>query len=420
MKTIHYNELNPAFFNYLEPDILVEKIIKNVRIRGDKALKEYTLKFDQVDLRDFRVDPDRITRQQMLSEASISMLNKTAENIRLFAERQMKQIADFSFEITPGVRTGQTVHPIETVGVYVPGGRYPLISSLLMCAIPAQVAGVQRIIACTPPGTEKDLSEHLLAAARIADINEVYTVGGAQAIAAMAYGTESIPAVDKIVGPGNQYVTAAKRAVYGKVGIDFLAGPTEILIIGDSYANPAYIAADLLGQAEHDIDAVPILLTDSELLAKRVKEELKRQIPALRTSEIASESIRNNGTIVICPSLDEAVLVANRKAPEHLEVQVRQPDRISNRLTNYGTLFIGEKTNEALGDYSSGLNHTLPTNASARYTGGLSVFDFIKISTTLETSQQGFESIGPLAAAMASLEGLEAHRNSVDIRLKPQ
>ncbi len=417
MKIIKFKDIGSDFYDYIEPDASVCEIINKVKIEGDKALYELTEKYDKVKLKKLKYNLNYKNNNEWITPSLHKALKNSAENIRNFAEKQMAQLNDFTIQTERGVFTGQRVTPIESIGIYVPGGNYPLISSLLMCAIPAKVAGVKEIIVSTPPAEDGTIPKTIIAAAKIADIDEIYSIGGAQAIAAMAYGTESIPPVDKIVGPGNKYVTAAKRAVYGRVGIDFLAGPTEVLIIADKFAKTSFIAADLIAQAEHDLDALPILVSDSMNFAKNVVLEIEKQIPQLRTGKIAKESIKRNGIIILCDTVAQIIELANKKAPEHLELQVKNPEEISNKLNNFGTLFIGENSAEALGDYSSGLNHTLPTNRSARYTGGLSVFDFIKISTTLEVTRLGLNNIGPVAEEIAASEGLDGHRKSVSFRL---
>jgi histidinol dehydrogenase len=286
-----------------------------------------------------------------------------------------------------------------------------------MCCIPARVAGVKEISVFSPPTYNGSIHPAILVAADICQVEEIYRIGGIQSIAAMAYGTETIKKVDKIVGPGNQFVAAAKKLVYGAVGIDFIAGPTELLIIADDSANPAFIAADLLGQAEHDINAIPILITNSPELAEQVNQQIEKQLLDLATADIASQSLKNNGVIVLVDSIEEAISIANKKAPEHLELQAKNAEVYVDRLKNYGSLFIGSFSAEALGDYSSGLNHTLPTNGCARYTGGLSVRDFLKFQTTLEVKEEGLSAIGKTAIEFGRLEGLEGHARSVEIRM---
>ncbi|MDD2716178.1 MAG: histidinol dehydrogenase [Candidatus Wallbacteria bacterium] len=397
----------------------MKKILLRVSMDGDEALTEYTRRFDDVEIEDFRVGPEQI-REAFLATGSeiIHTLKTCAENIEKFALLQLDQCRSFEAELLPGVFTGQKVIPIGRAGIYVPGGNYPLVSTLLMCSIPARVAGVGKIAVFSPPSYEGSVHPLILAAAELAGVDEVYRLGGAQAIAAMAYGTASIPKVDLIAGPGNKYVTAAKKLVYGSVGVDMIAGPTEVLIIADDSADPALLAADLLGQAEHDLEATPVLVTDSETLVASVKLEIEQQLCKLQTEQIARKSIAENGIVILVDDLFEAVEAANRKAPEHLELQVREPDRYISGLRNYGSLFIGEFAAEVLGDYSSGLNHTLPTNGAARFTGGLSVRNFLKFQTTLRMERKGLSVIGPAAQKMGGIEGLAGHAESVRKRLE--
>lgn len=293
-----------------------------------------------------------------------------------------------------------------------------MLSTLLMGSIPARVAGVKEIAVCSPPTYRQSVHPGILAAADIAGVDHVYGIGGAQAIAALAFGTASVRRVDKIVGPGNKYVAQAKKEVFGIVGIDFMAGPTEVMIIADQRADPEVVAADLLAQAEHDVEAVPILVTPSRKLAHEVQQSVRRRLGTLSTKEVARAAIERNGVIVLVRDLDEAVGIANRKAPEHLELQVDDPSRLVSRLTHYGSLFVGEMAAEALGDYSSGINHTLPTNTAARYTGGLGVREFLKLQTSLSVTEEGLRVIGPLARTLAVAEGLHGHAESIEVRMK--
>jgi histidinol dehydrogenase len=420
MKIVKSSELENNFFEFKDTEILpvVYEILKDVQENGDKAVKKYSKKFDKVSLDSFSIEKDEIKdAYKKVSKEVIGSINHAAENIRKFARKQLENFHDFEFEIEKGVLTGQKIIPIERIGAYIPGGRFPLVSTLLMCTIPAQVAGVKEIAVFSPPTFMNSIHPSILVAADIVSLNEIYKVGGVQSVGAMAYGTETIKKVDKIVGPGNKYVAFAKKVVFGVTGIDFIAGPTEIIIIADDSADPEFVAADLLAQAEHDLDAHPILITPSEDLANEVLSQIKQQLEGLSTKEIARESIKNNGIIILTNDLDEAVVISNKKAPEHLELQVSNPQRCVNKLKNYGTLFIGEYSAEVLGDYSSGLNHTLPTNASARYTGGLSVKDFIKIQTTLNVDRNGINKIGPAARSLAETEGLAGHKRSIEIRM---
>jgi histidinol dehydrogenase len=421
MEIVDYKNLDLNWFT--APDAsqfqaVVEQLLTEISQKKDQALRELTEKFDQVILKDIRVSSEEIDQSLNQVDADLQKHIQTLiTNITLFSEKQLAGFHDFTVELLPGVVTGQRIIPIERVGVYVPGGRFPLISSLLMGAIPAKVAGVSEIAVCSPPSFHGSVHPAILAAAKLAGITEVYRVGGVMAIGGLAYGTETIKAVDKIVGPGNMYVTLAKKAVFGRVGIDFIAGPTEILIIADESADAALVAADLLAQAEHDLQAIPWLVTDSRILADQVSKEVDTQLKTLATQSTAAESWQKNGCIVMVDDLQQAVELANQKAPEHLELHVNHPDQWVKQLRNYGSLFIGELAAEVLGDYSSGLNHVLPTNRASRYTGGLSVKDFIKIQTTLQVKPHGLQHIGPAALAVAKAEGLAGHAASVAKRL---
>lgn len=417
MNIIEYALVPEEFFQYTECTILtVKKIIDHVKTQGNQAITEYTERFDGVTLQKFRVDSTDIKNAyRTVDDRVITTLKSVKNTITKFAEKQVSYYHDFEIEVEPGVYTGQKVIPIKRAGIYVPGGRYPLVSTVLMCAIPAVVAGVQEVVMCSPPSCQGDIHPEIVVASDIAGINEVYKIGGAQAIAAMAYGTETVKKVDKIVGPGNKYVTAAKKEVFGQVGIDFIAGPTEIMIIADDTASPEIVAADLLAQAEHDIHAVPVLVTTSVQVAQSVKKAVTTQLNTLKTCKIARKSLEN-GYIILVDRIDEAVECANRKAPEHVELQVAHPEKYCSKLRNYGSLFVGTFAAEALGDYSSGLNHTLPTNTAARYTGGLNVKDFLKFTTTLRVTKKGFNTIGPSAETMACIEGLAGHKKSIAMR----
>lgn len=421
MKLIKYDESEPVVTAVQLPvDLeIVREILADVRERGDEAVKEYTRRFDNVEQDIRKIAPEEFKQgYARVDDETIAALETAAQNLRAFCTAQLEQLRDFEFELRPGVFTGQKVKPLERVGVYAPGGNFPLVSSLLMGAVPARTAGVKEIVICTPPGKKGEIDPAMPAAAHIAGAHELYAIGGVQAVAAMAYGTQTIRPVDKIVGPGNRYVTAAKKEVYGDVGIDFIAGPSEVMIIADDSAKPSWIAADLLAQAEHDTNAVPLLITGSPELAQKVQKALETQLDQLQGDNrtIAQESLNSNGKIVLVETLDQAIAYANRKAPEHLELHLLDAEAYVDRFHSYGTLFIGSYAAEVLGDYSSGLNHTLPTSRAARYTGGLSVRDFVKVLTTLRTTAKGIASIGDAAFGLAQLEGLSAHANAVKIR----
>jgi histidinol dehydrogenase len=362
-------------------------------------------------LRVERLEIENATVERRVYEA----MEEAAENIRKFSEKQLKRFRDFEFEIAPGIFTGQKVVPIKRVGIYVPAGSHPLVSTLLMCAIPARVAGVKEFVVCSPPTHVNSVHPAILVGARMCEIDEVYGIGGAQAIAALAYGTQTIRKVDKIVGPGNRYVALAKKEVFGAVGIDLIAGPTEIMIIADESANEKILAIDLIAQAEHDPNVLPVLVTPSSDLADRTKKEIDRE---LENFPAAKRAIEKNGIIVLTGDINEAIEIANRRAPEHLELQTRDTEKYMNKLKNYGSLFIGRNSAVAFGDYSSGINHTLPTNTGARYTSGLSVKDFIKLQTTLRVTKKGLKSMGSTAKTLAEIEGLKAHEISIDMRME--
>jgi histidinol dehydrogenase len=421
LKIIQYSDIEDNFFastTYLTEDPSVRAIVSYVLENKDRALMEYTLQYEGVQLQDMKVTSDEIKKASAeVDNNTIETLKKAKSNIEKFSKAQLDQFNNFEVEIVPGVLAGQKVIPLARVGIYVPGGRFPLVSTLLMCTVPAKIAGVEEIAICSPPSHKGTIHPAILAAADLVGINEIYKVGGAQAIAAMAYGTETIKRVDKIIGPGSKYVTLAKKEVFGPVGIDFIAGPSEIMIIADDTANPRVLTADILAQAEHDTNATCILITDSPNVAEKVNEEVKVQLKELKNEVVARQSLNMNGMIIITNTIDEAVDLANRRAPEHLELQIKNPDYYVERLKNYGSLFIGEYSAETLGDYSSGLNHTLPTNGGARYTGGLGVKDFLKLQTTLRVTKQGLCEIGPIARAFGEMEGLDGHAKSISIRL---
>jgi len=391
---------------------IVNKIIEDVKNNGDAAIRDYTKKFDKISLNSFVVTKQEIRQAyKQVNKETIKALKFAKKNIEFFAKQQIKQFKNFEVRKN-GVILGQRVIPIEKIGVYIPGGNYPLPSTALMCIIPAKLAGVKEIIACSPK-----IKPETIVAADITGADKIFKIGGVQAIAAMAYGTKQIPKVDKIVGPGNVYVTAAKKAVYGDCGIDFLAGPSEVMIIADETGNPEFIAADLLAQAEHDINAKVDLVTTSRKLAKKVNQQIKIQLPRLKTKSIAESSLKNSNTI-IAKNLNEAINIANKKSPEHLELQIKNPENVVRKLKNYGSLFIGENTAEVFGDYCSGTNHVLPTDGAARYTGGLSVKDFVKIVTYQKFARKIPKSMIKTASKLADIEGLDAHRKAALIRLK--
>ncbi|OYT33764.1 MAG: histidinol dehydrogenase [Candidatus Aenigmarchaeota archaeon ex4484_52] len=390
-----------------------KKIIKEVKTNGDWAVKKYTKKFDNLDLDSFEISKKQIQDAYKKTDTkTIRALKKAISNIKFFAKKQMSNFKEFEIK-TNGVVLGQKIIPIQTVGCYVPGGRFPLASSALMSIIPAKTAGVENIIVCSPK-----IKDVVIVASDMAGADRIFNIGGIQAIAALAFGTKNIPKANKIIGPGNKYVAAAKKEVYGTVGIDFIASASEILIIADESTNPKFIAADLLAQAEHDVDAKANLITDSLKIAKAVNIELNCQIKKLKTKSIIRESLKNS-KIILVENLDDAVEIANKYAPEHLELQIKNPDKIINKLKNYGGLFIGKYSAEVFGDYCVGPNHILPTNKAAKYTGGLSVGDFLKIQTYQKIDKCSDDLI-KIATSLAEIEGLDGHKNAALIRLKGQ
>lgn len=396
-------------------EAVVDGIIADVRARGDEALREYAKKFDSADLDSLLVTKAEIDEAfAAVGEDFLTTLRMAAANIRAFHEHQVHK--DFVINDTPGVVLGQKYTPIEKAGVYVPGGTAAYPSTVLMDVIPAKVAGVREIVMTTPAGKDGKVNPNILAAAAVAGIDKIVKSGGAQAVAALAYGTESVPAVDKIVGPGNIYVATAKRKVFGKVGIDMIAGPSEILVLADGGCNPAWVAADLLSQAEHDKLATAVLVTDSMDLAKAVQAELEVQIPQLPRAAIARESIDTNGKIIVTDDLTKAVEAANLIAPEHLELCVEDPFALLGQIRNAGSIFMGRNVPEALGDYFAGPNHTLPTSGTARFSSPLGVDDFVKKSSFLYYTREALGQVQSRIADFAEREGLHAHAKSVTIR----
>ncbi len=395
----------------------VRRIVDAVRRRGDAALFAYTRRFDGVALtaRTIEVKPREMARAEAALPREVrAMLRLAARRIRAFHERQRQR--SWRFVDGDGAVLGQQVRPLDRAGVYVPGGTAAYPSSVLMNVIPAKVAGVGEVIGVTPPGRAADA---VLAAAKIAGVDRLFRIGGAQAVAALAYGTRLVPRVDKICGPGNIWVATAKRLVFGAVDIDMIAGPSEVLVIADASAAPAWVAADLLSQAEHDPLAASILVTPSAPLVTRVEAELHQQLAALPRREIARRALRRHGTAIVTTSLDEAVAVANRIAPEHLELAVRHPERWVEKIRHAGAIFLGEHAPEPFGDYLAGPNHVLPTGGSARFASPLGVYDFVKRSSIVGASRATLARLGPAVVGLARLEGLEAHARAVALRLDP-
>ena len=394
---------------------IVADIIADVKENGDRAVKAYCAKFDKAELTSLEVTPEEI--QAAISQVEpefLDILREAAENIRSFHSRQVRN--SFVIADKPGIVLGQKITPIEKVGVYVPGGTAAYPSTVLMDTIPAKIAGCPQLVMVTPPGRDGKVNPAILAAASIAGVNRIFKVGGAQAIAALAYGTQSIPKVDKIVGPGNAFVAEAKKQVFGRVSIDMIAGPSEILVIADGKSNPVHVAADLLSQAEHDKLASAVLVTDSEKLALAVQAELERQLPLLPRQEIARASIENNGKIIVAETLMAGIEIANEIAPEHLELQVDDPFSYLDAIQNAGSIFLGRSCPEALGDYFAGPNHTLPTSGTARFSNPLSVDDFVKKSQFSYYTPEALAKAADKIAAFAEKEGLRAHGRSVTIR----
>jgi len=399
----------------------VKEIIDRVKESGDRALSFYSEKFGGVPMDSFRVSEEDIHMAYSgISQELRGAIEQAAYNIKNFALLQSDTIKPLlATETSRGIFLGHSIIPVDSCCCYVPGGSHPLFSTALMLVIPAKTAGVKRVCAAVPPMAGSRLPHPAtLAALKIAGADEVYAVGGAQAVAAFAYGTDSIAPVAMIVGPGNKYVTEAKRQVYGKVGIDFVAGPSEVLVIADENADPAVIAADILAQSEHDVDAAGILITTSKEIAERVSAEVKGQLERLDTADIAAEAWEKNGIIMIADSLEDAAEAANEIAPEHLEINTADPDRLIPLLRNYGSLFIGEGSAEVFGDYVAGTNHTLPTMGAAKYTGGVSVMTFLKVCTFQRITPEGADLLAPIAEVMAENEGLFAHAVAARVRMK--
>ena len=394
----------------------VTAIIANVKAQKDAALYEYTEKFDKVKLDALQVSEQEITEAFAGSDPEfIRVMRDAAANIEAYHKNQVRQ--GFEMHKDGGIVLGQKITPLAKVGIYVPGGTAAYPSTVLMNSIPAKLAGVGEIVMVTPPMRDGKVNPAILCAAKIAGVDKIFKIGGAQAVAALAYGTESVPCVDKIVGPGNAFVAEAKRQVYGKVAIDMIAGPSEILVLADGKSNPAYVAADLLSQAEHDKMASAVLVTDSEQLAYAVQSEVERQLALLPREQIARPSIDNFGKIIVCSDLWQAIEVSNRIAPEHLEICVDNPFDYLDKIENAGSVFLGRYCPEALGDYYAGTNHTLPTSGTAKFSSPLSVDDFIKKISYTYYDQNAIQKAAPDIALFARKEGLDAHARSAEIRL---
>ena len=402
----------------ISPEVLlkVTDILNRVRKEGDSACREYTKQFDGIDIADFRVSAKEIDdAEAKVDEKFKEAMRKAKANIEYFHKAQVQQ--SYILEKEKGIYLGERVIPLSSVGVYVPGGRAQYPSSVLMNVIPAKVAGVKKIVMVTPPNKEGTINPNIAFAARLAGVDEIYKIGGAQAIAALAYGTETIPAVDKIVGPGNIFVAAAKKLVYGKVAVDMIAGPSEILVIADEGAKAEYVAADLLSQAEHDPMASPILLTTSRKLLDEVNEELRKQSAVLPKREIVEQSLKNYGKSIVCDSVSECIDFANAIAPEHLELCVKDAMTYLNQVVNAGSVFLGYYTCESIGDYFGGTNHVLPTSGTARFSSALGVDAFVKKSCFLHYTEEALDDYGDYIMTMAKEEELEGHANAVKVRM---
>ena len=391
----------------------VAAIIQDVRLRGDEALRHYSAAFDRVELEDFEVGQDLVDQAfEQVDQAVLTALENAKANIESYHRQQLEK--GFEDQPTEGVIRGQLIRPIERVGVYVPGGTAAYPSSVLMNVIPAKIAGVKEIIMITPP--QKKFVPAILVAARLAGVDKIYQVGGAQGVAALAYGTETIPKVDKITGPGNIYVATAKKQVFGLVGIDMIAGPSEIGVIADETANPAYVAADLLSQAEHDVLARAILVTNSEALADAVEAEIEKQLQDLPRQAIARSSIENNGRIILTQDVDSMFELMNLMAPEHLEIAMENAYGYLDKVENAGSIFLGHYTSEPIGDYYAGTNHVLPTTATSRFSSALGVHDFIKRIQYTQYSKAAIHAAEKDITSLAYAEGLQAHAKAIEVR----
>lgn len=404
--------------NYTEYESSVNEIINNVRENRDKAIFDYTKKFDKADIDASNI---RVTKEEIqeaydkVDENLLAVIKKSLVNIKKYHE---KQLQNSWFTSEDGIILGQKVTALEKAGVYVPGGKAVYPSSVLMNVLPAKVAGVDKIVMCTPPGADGKVYPSTLVAANEAGVDEIYKVGGAQAIAAMAFGTESVPKVDKIVGPGNIFVALAKKAVFGYVSIDSIAGPSEILVLADETANPRYVAADLLSQAEHDEMASAILITTSKELAEKVSDEVEGFVKVLSRKEIIQKSLDNYGYILVADNMDDAIDAVNEIASEHMEIVTKDPFTVMTRIRNAGAIFIGEYSSEPLGDYFAGPNHVLPTNGTAKFFSALSVDDFIKKSSIISYSREALEKVHTDIEQFAQCEQLTAHANSIKVRFE--
>jgi sulfopropanediol 3-dehydrogenase len=420
--TMYYREIKSAV-PVAEEDVqqlqeTVKSILTRVKTEGDKAVRYYEKEFDNYDPPTFRISEEQAAQAvEHLPAEVIEELDFAIEQVTAFAQAQKESLVEFEKEIRPGMRMGQRIIPMDSCGCYVPAGRYPCLTSAVMSVIPAKVAGVQRIVACSPPGKAGSINPGILYTMHKMKVDEIYCIGGAQAIGALAYGTDSIEPVDLIVGPGNQFVMEAKRQAFGTVGIDFLAGPSECLIIADETARADYIAADLLAQCEHDPNARGALVTTSESLARKTLAEIESQLKDRTTETVARASWENKGVVTVVGNLSDAARYANEYAPEHLEIHTSHPRQVLPLLKHYGSLFIGENTAEVYADKIAGPNHILPTGAAARYTGGLWVGMFLKVVTHMEVDQTASLKLAGYAETQGAYEGMDAHRFAAAIRI---
>lgn len=398
---------------------LVSEIIKNIRLKGDSAVIEYEKKFSNSNRNSVKISEEEIERSiSSLTEEEKELIETVVERVTNFAEAQLKTLVPLDEEFGSGIRMGHKIIPIEKVGAYIPGGRFPLLSSGPMVTIPAKVAGAKEIIACSPANDEGNIHPAVLYGLKLSGATQIYAIGGAQAIAAMAYGTETIPQVDLIAGPGNRFVAEAKRQVFGQVGIDMIAGPSEVVVMSDSNSNPKLCAADMLAQAEHDPNAKAVLISTSNEQALKTIEQIEELLLTLPSNSPAHESWKTKGEVIVAENIEEAIFISNEIAGEHLHLHLPKNKNIENKLTNYGSLFINENSSVVFSDKVSGTNHTLPTNRAGRYTGGLWVGSYLKIVTFQEITGEGIEFLASHASRQSEIEGLEGHRLSAALRQK--
>ncbi len=412
MQIISHKDIPDSFFEKIEFEEIssVREIAQDVRLNGDDAVRKYSKQFDNEKFESFLVSREEVKKAYSMVDAeTVQAIKKSIKNVEKFAKKQFKCIKNLKTTVDCN-ELGHKVIALDSVGCYIPGGNYPLLSSAVMTIVPARVAGVKNIIACSPK-----IRPETIVACDLAGADKIFRIGGVQAVAAMAYGTQSVPKVNKIVGPGNKYVTAAKKHVFGEVGIDFLAGPSEVMIIADETAEVEFVSADMLAQCEHDLDARAFLVTTEANFAQQVEICAQKQLATLSTKEIASKSFAKSFAVIV-DKIEDAVRISNKKAPEHLELCFKGAKKNVNKFTNYGSLFIGNYSAEVYGDYCSGTNHVLPTNEVSKYSGGLSVFDFLKIQTYQIISKSGNKKISKVASKIAEKEGLQAHKLAADVR----